>query len=75
MDADRPTTIEELFRMKADERKVWAQAPFEEKLQELLRLQRINYAMKRAAGGRPIRPWSMSESQYRRETGLDDFGD
>jgi hypothetical protein len=64
---DKPITREEIFQAKAEQRKVKAKASFESKLQDLLRLQRINFVMKKAAGRKAPRPWNMSEAEYFRE--------
>ena len=69
MDFDRPLTNEEIFLAKAKMRKVKARVSFESKLQSLVRLQRINLEMKKAAGRKAPRPWNMTEEQYLRETG------
>lgn len=57
-----------IFEAKAEQRKVWAKAPFEEKLMELLRLQRINLEVKKSMGRMAPRPWNMPEEQYENET-------
>jgi hypothetical protein len=66
-DINRPVTLEDILRSKAEQRTVKARASFESKLQSLLRLQRMNYALKRAGGRQASRPWSMSEEAYQRE--------
>lgn len=57
----KPMTGEEIFQQKAEQRKVFAKAPIEEKLQDLLRLQRIAYVMARSAGRKPPIPWHTPE--------------
>jgi hypothetical protein len=61
-DEHEPLTSEEIFRRKAEQRKVFAKAPIEEKLQDLMRLQRIAYVMAKAAKRKPPIPWHMNES-------------
>jgi hypothetical protein len=63
---DNPLTKEEIFQAKAEQRKIKAKAPFESKLRSLLRLQRMNLEMKKAAGRQAPRPWNMSEEEYQR---------
>jgi hypothetical protein len=59
---DELLTSEEIFRRKAEQRKASAKAPIEEKLQDLMRLQRIAYVMAKAAKRKPPIPWHMNES-------------
>ncbi len=58
---------ERIFQAKAEQRKIWAKAPFDEKLMELMRLQRLNLEVKKSMGRIAPRPWNMSEEQYERE--------
>lgn len=61
-------TNQDIYRAKADRRKMLAKMPFERKVQVLLRLQHMNLEMKKAAGRaqRAARPWDMSEDEYKR---------
>lgn len=59
---------EETFKQKAAQRKSFAKESFENKLQSLVKLQRMNFVMKRAAGLQAPRPWNMSDEEYQRET-------
>ena len=61
-------TNEDIFRAKAERRKVLAKMPFEQKVEALLRLQHMNLEMKKAAGKahQAARPWDMAEKEYLR---------
>lgn len=61
----RPTTRDEIFQQKAEQRKVRARAPFEWKLQELLRMQRMHFAMKQAVGRKARAAWHTPEISER----------
>ena len=67
MDSYKPLTNEEIYRLKDEQRKAFAKAPIEEKLQDLLRMQRIAYAMAKSSGRTAPRPWNMSQEEYERE--------
>ena len=69
MDFDKSLTNEEIYKAKAEQRKIKANASFESKLQSLVRMQRMNLEVKKAVGRKAPRPWNMSEEQYRREIG------
>jgi hypothetical protein len=64
MDVHKPLTAEEIFQAKAEQRRVNAKASFAAKLQDLLRLQRMNYALKKAGERKAYRPWNMSVEAY-----------
>ncbi len=59
-----PALREDILRRKAEQRKARAKAPIEEKLQELVRMQRMHYEMKKAVGRKAPRPGNMSEEEY-----------
>jgi hypothetical protein len=56
-DMDKPLTNEEIYRRKAAQRKKFAKATIESKLQNLVRLQQIAYAMAKSSGREASRPW------------------
>jgi hypothetical protein len=60
-------SADELFEKRAKDRQNSAKLPFDEKLQILVRIQRMNYAMKKAAGRDAPRPWCMSEDEYKHD--------
>ncbi len=60
-DKYNPLTNEEIYRLKAEQRKVFAKAPIEAKLQDLIRMQRMNYVMKKAVGRKAPQPWHTSD--------------
>jgi len=57
MDMDKPLTNEEIYRRKAAQRKEFAKAPIESKLQDLVRLQQRAYALAKSSGREASRPW------------------
>lgn len=68
-DEPKPITREEIFQAKAEQRKTWARASVKSKLQDLMRMQQMNFVVKKAMGRKAPRPWNMSEEQYQREGG------
>lgn len=56
----RPVSAEELFEQKADYRKVLAAKSFEEKIQDLVRLQTMNYQIACSVGRECEKPWDIT---------------
>lgn len=61
-------TNQDVYKAKAERRRMLAKLPFEQKVQALLRMQHMNLEMKKAAGRahQAARPWDMSEEEYAR---------
>ena len=59
-------TNQDIYRAKAERRKMLAKMQFELKVQVLLRMQHMNLEIKKAAGRahQAARPWDMSEADY-----------
>lgn len=68
MTSELHVTNQDIYRAKADKRKMLAKIPFEQKIEILLRMQHMNLEMKKAAGRarHAARPWDMSEDEYER---------
>jgi len=60
-------SIDELFDKQAEDRKDRAKLSFDEKLQAVVQMQRMNYALKKAGGKKAPRPWCMSVEEYEQD--------
>lgn|GEM_PF-887063 len=56
----KPVRAEELFEQKAEYRKVLAAKSFEEKIQDLVRLQTMNYQIACSVGRKCDKPWEIT---------------
>lgn len=61
-----PLTNQDVYTAKAQRRKLLAKMPFELKVEIVVRMQRMNLEMKKAAGkaNQASRPWDMSEEEF-----------